>query len=296
MARAAVKAKQAERKKTQPAKSPGRRGRRKHAGGGNPNQHLFFSRLRRRAKGMYVLLAVLFALTFVFVGVGTGTNGGLDQLFSNLNLFHSSGSSVSHALSEVKKHPSDPTGFRDLATAYESKGDTANAATALQEYTNLKPKDAAAWNELAGLQLGEAQAYTNDYQNAYAVQQLAAPSAAFLPTGKLGTAIGTSPIETAAAQAANTNTTAIGEKIGLAYNGAVTSYQALLKLEPTNSNAEFELGQAAQTAGQTTVAVAAYKAFLKLDPASTSAGQIKSLIKQLEPAPAKKTTKAKKTK
>lgn len=295
MARAAVKAKQAERKKTQPTKSPGRRGRRKHASGGNPNQHLFFSRLRRRAKLAYFFLAVLFAITFAFLGVGSGTSG-LDQLFNNLNLFHSSGSSVSSALSEVKKHPSDPKGFRDLATAYESKGDTADAATALQEYTNLKPKDASAWNELAGLQLTEAQNFTNDYQNAYAAQQLAAPSAAFLPTGKLGTAIGTSPIETAAAQAANASTSAIGEKIGLAYNGAVTSYQALVKLQPTNSNADFELGQAAQNAGQTTVAVGAYKAFLTLDPTSTSAGQIKALIKQLEPAPAKKTTKAKKTK
>jgi len=49
MARAAVKAKQAQRAKAQPAKSAVRRGRRKHSGGGNPNQQLFFSRLRRRA-------------------------------------------------------------------------------------------------------------------------------------------------------------------------------------------------------------------------------------------------------
>jgi len=295
MARAAVKAKQAERKKTQPAKSGGRRdrrGRRKHAAGGNPNQHLFFSRLRRRAKVAYVILAVLFAITFAFLGVGSGTSG-LDQLFSNLNLFHSSGSSVSHALGEVKKHPNDPQGFRDLATAYEAKGDTADAANALQQYTNLKPKDAAAWNELAGLQLTEAQSFTTEYQNAYAAQQLAAPSQAFLPTGKLGTAIGTSPIETAAAQAANTNTGAIGQQIGLAYSGAVTSYQALVKLQPGNSNAQFQLAQAAQTAGQTSVAVAAYKTFLKLDPTSTSAAQIKALIKQLAPAPPKKTKKKK---
>jgi cytochrome c-type biogenesis protein CcmH/NrfG len=292
MARAAVKAKQAERKKTQPAKAAGRRGRRKHAAGGNPNQHLFFSRLRRRAKLAYLVLAVLFAVTFAFLGVGSGTSG-LDQLFSNLNLFHSGGSSVSKAQSEVKKHPSDPKGFRDLATAYEAKGDTADAATALQEYTNLKPKDASAWNELAGLQLSLAQNLTTEYQNAYAAQQLAAPSQAFLPTGKLGTAIGTNPIETAAAQSANTNTSAIGEKIGLAYNAAVTAYQALVKLQPSNSDAQFQLGQAAQTSGQTTVAVAAYKAFLKLDPTSTSAPQIKALIKQLEPAPAKKKTKKK---
>ena len=65
MARAAVKAKA---KAKQPVKAAPRRGRRGHAGGGNPNQALFFNRLRRRAKWVYVLLAVLFAATFAFLG------------------------------------------------------------------------------------------------------------------------------------------------------------------------------------------------------------------------------------
>ena len=62
MARAAVKAKQAQRAKT----APKPHGRRKHSGGGNPNQELFFTRLRTHAKWVYVLLAVLFAVTFAF--------------------------------------------------------------------------------------------------------------------------------------------------------------------------------------------------------------------------------------
>jgi len=37
-------------------------------------------RLRRKAKLAYLVLAVLFAITFAFLGVGSGTNGGLDQL------------------------------------------------------------------------------------------------------------------------------------------------------------------------------------------------------------------------
>ena len=294
MARAAVKAKQAQRAKAQPARSVARRGRRKHSGGGNPNQHLFFSRLRRRAKIAYVILAVLFAVTFAFLGVGSGSSG-LDQLFSGLNIFGGGGgASVSKALNEVKKSPSDPKGFRDLATAYEAKGDTANAITALQSYTSLKPKDVKAWNELAGLEITEGQAFTTDYQNAYAAQQLAAPSAAFQPTGKLGTALGTNPIEQAAATIANTATSDIAQKIGLAYNAAVLAYQKVVALQPGNANAEFQLAQAAQTAGQSAVAVTAYKAFLKLNPSSSSATQIKALIQQLSPAPpapAKKTKK-----
>lgn len=294
MARAAVKAKQAQRAKAQPAKSVVRRGRRKHSGGGNPNQQLFFSRLRRRAKVAYLILAVLFAITFAFLGVGSGSSG-LDQLFSGLNIFGGGGgTSVSKAKSFVQKHPTDPKGFRDLATAYEAKGDTPNAISTLQLYTNLKPKDVKAWNELAGLDITQAQAFTTDYQNAYTAQQLAAPSSIFRPTGKLATALGTSPIEQAAATTANTATSDIAQKIGLSYNAAVLAYQKVVGIQPNNANAEFQLAQAAQQAGQSSVAVTAYKAFLKLNPSSSSAAQIRALIKQLSPAPAKPAKKTKK--
>ncbi|HSW83851.1 MAG TPA: hypothetical protein VLH12_10270, partial [Usitatibacter sp.] len=144
MARAAVKAKQAQQRAAQPAKAArkntGGGGRRKHAGGGNPNQQLFFSKLRRRAKFMYLFLAVIFAATFAFLGVGSGT-AGLDQLFSGLNIFGSGGSSISKALKNVQKHPNDPAAFRKLATAYESKSDTVNAISTLQQLTTISPKD-----------------------------------------------------------------------------------------------------------------------------------------------------------
>lgn len=292
MARAAVKAKQAARAKAQPPKSQS--GRRGHAAGGNPNQQLFFSRLRRQAKPAYLILAVLFAVTFAFLGVGSGANSGLDQLFSGLNIFGRGGSSVSKALKEVQKHPSDPKGFRDLATAYAAKGDTPNAISALQQYTALKPKDAKTWSELAGLQLGQAQDYVSQYQAASQNQQLAAPSQAFRPSGKLGTALGTDPIEQAAATVASTATTDLYQRATLAYTGAISSYKALVKLQPANANAQFQLAQAAQTAGDTTTAVAAYKAFLKLNPGSSTAAQVRQLIKQLSPAPATPAKKSKK--
>ena len=301
MARGAVKAKQAQSLKNQKAgggsKAPAKgqqRGRKRHASGGNPNQQLFFSRLRRRAKPAYLILAVLFAVTFAFLGVGSGANSGLDQLLSGLNLFGRGGSSVSKALKDVQKHPSDPKGFRALATAYEAKGDSPNAISALQQYTTLKPKDAKAWSELAGLQLGQAQDYVTQYQAASQSQQLAAPSQAFRPSGKLGTALGTDPIEQAAATTASAATTDLYQRATLAYNGAISSYTSLVKLQPENANAQFQLAQAAQTAGATTTAIAAYKAFLKLNPGSSTAAQVRQLIKQLAPAPAAPAKKSKK--
>jgi Flp pilus assembly protein TadD len=294
MARAAVKAKQAQNKaKAQPQKARPS-GRRRHASGGNPNQQLFFVRMRRSAKPIYVLLAVLFAITFAFLGVGSGGND-LSNLFNNINIFGGgNGKSVSGAQKEITKHPNDPKGYRDLATAYESKGDTGNAITALQQYTNLKSKDVKAWSELAGLQATQAQDYLTQYQNAYLARQLAAPSTAFLPTGKLATALGTNPIESAAANQAQNTVNDLQQRVQLAYNGTVTSWQQVTKLQPKNSNAWFQLANAAQTAGNSTTAVSAYKEYLKLNPSSPNAAQIKALIKQLSPAPAPAPSKKKK--
>jgi tetratricopeptide (TPR) repeat protein len=285
MARAAVKAKQQAKKNAAPPAKPVRSGRRRHAAGGNPNQQLFFIRLRRQAKPAYLVLAVLFGITFAFLGVGSGTNGGLDQLFSGLNFFSSSGTSVSKAQKEIKDHPNSGKGYRDLATAYEGKGDSLNAISALQQYTVQKPKDAAAWSELGGLQFTQAQTYLSAYQAASNARQLAAPSTAFLPTGKLGQGIGTNQIEQSAASQVDATLQDLQSRTQLAYSNAVASYQKAAELQPNNSNAWFQLAQSAQSAGDTTTAVKGYKRYLKLNPNSTSAPQIRQLIKQLAPPP-----------
>jgi predicted O-linked N-acetylglucosamine transferase (SPINDLY family) len=290
MARAAVKAKQAQ----QAAAKPKTRPRRHHKSGGNPTQQLFFERMRRKAKFVYFLLAILFAITFAFLGVGSGSSG-LSDLFTNINIFHHSGTSVSSAQKEIQRRPNDPKGYRDLATAYEGKAETASAITALQQYVALKKKDGKALSELAGLQLSQAADYQNRYGNAYQIQQQVSPSTSFLPTGKLGKAIGTNLIEQAQSSIAGQNAQNLGQRMSLSYADAVATYQQLAKLRPNDANAQFQLGNTAQTAAQITgsptfnlTAVAAYKAYLKLSPDASTAAQVRALIKQLEPAPAKK--------
>jgi tetratricopeptide (TPR) repeat protein len=242
-------------------------------------------RLRRKAKFAYVILAVLFAITFAFLGVGSGNNGGLDQLFSGLNIFSSNGSSVSKAQKEIKADPNSGKGYRDLATAYEAKNDTPNAISALQQYTIQKPKDASAWSELGGLQLSQAQNFLTQYQAANAARQLAAPSQAFLPTGKLAQGIGTNQLEQAAATQADASVQSLQSSTQLAYSNAVSSYQRAATLQPNNASAWLQLGQTAQTSGDVKTALAGYKHYLKLDPSSSIASQIRPLIKQLQPKP-----------
>ena len=244
-------------------------------------------RLRRQAKPMYVILAVLFALTFAFLGVGSGSGGGLDQLFQGLNPFHHSGTSVSKAQKEVTAHPKNPKGFRDLATAYEAKADRAGAISALQSYTTLKPKDVSAWNELAGQQQAQAQDYLTAYRNAYQIRQDAAPSQLLQPAGKLGTAFGTNQLEQAAAQRADTAVNDLSQKVQLAYASVQSSYDQVTQLTPKDPSAWLSLAQAAQTAGDNATAVKGYKRYIKLSPGTSVAPQIKQLIKQLSPAPTK---------
>lgn len=279
MARAAVKANQAA--KAQQAKASRPRGRRRHSGGGNPNQELFFVRLRRHQKWVYALLAVVFALSFVLVGVGSGSGGGLNQLWTGI-FGGGGGSSVSKAQDLVKTDPAK--GYRALATAYETNGNNALAMTALQSYLALKKTDATSWAELGGLQLSQGSKYATQYQSAQQAAQVADPSSAFLPGGTLGTAVGPNPAYTQASQAASTRASTLYQQATSSLTSAVASYQKASKLHPRNTTYLQELANAAANAGNSKVALAALTKFLKVDPHSPLAPQIRKEIKQLAPS------------
>ena len=277
MARAAVKAKQQAKAAAQPTKST-RRKRRGHSGGGNPNQDLFFVKMRRHQKWLYGLLAVVFALGFVGIGVGSGNGAGLSQLYTGL-FGSGKGDAVSKAQDEVKKNPVQ--GYRDLATAYESNGDTAQAITALQNYLVLKTKDAATWGELGDLQLSQGNTYTTQYQNAQQAAQIADPSAPFLPGGVLGSAVGQNPAYTGASQAAASQTSQLYQQASASFKSAVTSYQQASKLHPRSTTYLQLLATAAANAGNNKVAADALRKYLKVYPNAPLKSQILREIKAL---------------
>jgi len=279
MARAAVKAKQqAKAKAAQPAKTRAR-GRRRHSGGGNPNQDLFFVRLRRHQRWVYAALAVVFGLSFVLLGVGSGGNGGLIENFTGL--FSGSGSSsVSKAQDEIKKDP--VKGYQDLALAYEEKGDLKNASEALKSYLVIKKTDAATWATLAGLEMSQGTTFATQYQNAQQAAQTADPSAPFLPGGILGSAVGQNPTYQGASQDAATRTSLLYQKAVGAYGDAVTHYQRASKLRPKNTSYLQQLATAAQNAGNTKVTVNALKRYLKVDPNAPQRKRIEQQIAALQ--------------
>jgi hypothetical protein len=280
MARAAVKAKQQARAKAQPAKTARPSGRRRHAGGGNPNQQLFFMKLRRRQKWVFVLLAVVFGVTFVGVGVGSGSGGGLSQLYSGL--FGSGSNPVSKAKGEIKGNPAK--GYLDLARAYETKSDNPQAMSALQSYLNVKPKDASAWAELGGLELSQAQKYATQYQQAQQAAQLADPSQAFQPGGTLAGAVPANAVFSTASAQASTTTGQLYQQATSASSSAVSDYTRAAKLQPHSATAQQQLASAAANAGAYKVSITAWNRYLTLVPHSPQRAQIKQEIKQLRQA------------
>jgi tetratricopeptide (TPR) repeat protein len=278
MARAAVKAKQqAAKAQVQQSKSR-KRGRRKHSGGGNPNQDLFFVRMRRHQKWLYSLLAVIFALGFVGLGVGSGNGGGLQSLYNSI-LGGSGASSVSKAQDLVKTDPAK--GYRHLATAYEQQGNPALAMGALKKYLLLKKADADSWGELGGLELSSGGRYATRYQQAQQAAQAADPSAPFLPGGTLGTAVGQNPAYSGASQQAASRTSLLYQNAVGAYGRAVTDFQKASKLRPHSSVFLQELATAAENSGDSKVAVGALRRYLKLYPNVPQKKQIEAQIKAL---------------
>ena len=282
MARAAVKAKQQAKAQAQATKSRGRR-RRGHSGGGNPNQDLFFVKMRRHQKWLYGLLAVVFALGFVGVGVGSGNGAGLDQIYSGI-FGGGGGDSVSKAQDAIKKDPKNAKAYRDLATAYEQKGDNGAAATALNRYLVLKKTDAATWGELGGLQLSQGNQFTTQYQNAQQAAQIADPSAPFLPGGVLGSAVGQNPAYQGASQAAASQTSVLYQKATGAFSQAVKAYQKASHLRPHNTAYLQLLATAAANAGNNPVAAQALRNYLKVSPNLPNKAQIEKEIKALSQA------------
>lgn len=266
-------------------------------------EQLFFQRLRVHAKWAFVLLAAVFGLGFVFLGIGSGSNGITDALQNAFNFGKSSGgTSISSLERKTQKNPLDAQAWRDLATAYETKHRTNDAIVALSQYTGLRSKDTSALAELASEYNQQAQQYARDYQAVQAsVAAQTPPAAAFAPPANtpLGKAFNDpkalqDPISTTLQQQAQTaQQTALGN-YQTAQQNAEKAYQRIVALTPNDANAQVQLAQAAQGANDTKVALAAYEAFLKLAPqdplAPSVRAQVKQLKKQLAPAATSKST------
>jgi tetratricopeptide (TPR) repeat protein len=240
---------------------------------------MFFPRLRRHAKWMFVFLALVFGLGFVVFGVGAGGTG-IGDIFRGSG--GGSAQSVSDARSKTDDRPKDPQAWRDLATALETEGQTAEAITALDTAIDLDPKDASALRELAGLHLTRATERQQDAQLAQLRAVFVAPSQGFPSlVAPAGQSVVSDPITNAVNAVASQRVNVALQDAQNEAALAVDAYKRLVALQPQDPNVQLELAQAAQQVGDATTAIAAYERFLKLAPDDPSAGVVREQLKQL---------------
>jgi tetratricopeptide (TPR) repeat protein len=277
MARAAAKQRPPARRH-----DPGRK--HKDSGGQRYEDTLFFNRLRTHAKWVFVLLIIVFAGSFVFLGVGS-SGLGLGDLFNGITGSGSSGPSVGKSLDATAKNPKDAQAWKNLATAYEGKADYASAASAWQQYTRLRPKDADGVQLYANDLTQQLQAQGTEAQNLQLAAQQYQPSTFGPPsTSPLGRALGnlSDPI----GQAAGTSATTAYQNALVALQQTstqlVSAYKRLAKLQPAEPSVRLQLAQVAEKLGDYASAIAAYKQFIKLAPDDASVPQAKAKIKTLQ--------------
>ena len=242
---------------------------------------MFFPRLRRHAKWVFLFLAIAFGLGFVGFGVGAGGVGIGD-------VFRGSGGasgipSVSEAQKRVNENPKDAKAFRDLATAFQAKAETGDAIDALESYIALRPKDADALRELAALylmQLGEAQ---QEYQIAeLRTGYLGATGAALQSINLGGRPLDLDAISSAVSSVMSQDTNAALGKAQQASTQLVDTYKRLAEATPDDPSVQLQLADAAQRGGDLPTAIAAYQTYLKSPGvAEIDKRQIRRLLKQL---------------
>jgi hypothetical protein len=275
MARGAAQA-----RRKQPAKQAPKR---KQRAAPTWEQQMFFPRLRRQAKWVFVFLALVFGVGFVAFGVGSGSTGISDVLRGNF--FGGGGSSVGSQITKaqkrVKSNPKDTDAYLRLAALYQQDNKIAKQIATLQS----APKNYEVLSNLAGVYSSQAQQSLLDYQNA---QRAAAGTFSTPPyVGTLAQVFSQDPL-TQALQGtiSETQSKAVG-----ALRKAETGYRAAAKTAAGTSNeasAQLQLAniavQGVQNFGQPSdalVAIAAYKRYLKLEPNAIGAAQARQTLAQL---------------
>jgi tetratricopeptide (TPR) repeat protein len=246
---------------------------------------MFFPKLRRRAKWVFLLLAIAFGLGFVAFGVGTGVGG--TSIGDVLRDFFTSNGSGAADLDSLKQKATNNPKNADAQIAYANglqiAGQTTAAIAVLQKYTTANPKDANALRQLAALWGAEATKARSDAQaaavaaaQASATQTPAPADSPFLQQVQQNTIAETITTN------ANNKANAANIRAQNAYREAARVYQDLTLLTPDDPSAFLQLGVASQSGNDVTSAIAAYKQFRALAPDDASAPLVKQQLKFLE--------------
>ncbi len=256
--------------------------------------------MRRKTKWVFAFLAVVFALSFVFLGVGSGGSALTDFLNGNIHLFGSGGGpSIESLQKNVAKNPTDPKARLKLANALKTKSDTdatqtVPAIAAYRAYLKLKPGDSSALTELGtlyGTRISEIKAE---------IQSPPTPPLSiinsFQPVNQntvLGTALSSLlPTELSITSLQQGETDKLNQQIGKVIDQHLGVYRTLAAKNPHDSSAFLEIANIAAGDGDSVAALAVYNQFLKKFPGDPLVPDVKRQIKALEKSIASAQTSA----
>jgi cytochrome c-type biogenesis protein CcmH/NrfG len=128
-------------------------------------------RIRKWAKWIALLLAVVFALSFLLLGVGYGGGAGFNifDLFGNkssTNTTLTGNERIAALQTQLQQNPKDITTLQALATAYIDQSDLKTAATYLEQVIAIDPSQKDVYLKLANIYLNQD---VSDYTAAAAV-------------------------------------------------------------------------------------------------------------------------------
>ncbi len=283
MARGAA---QAQRKRAEAAARP-----KKRQSAPSWEEQLFFSRLRRHAKVIYVLLAVVFALGFVVLGVGSGSTG-IGDVLSNL-FKGSSGTSVGSQIKDdqtkITAHPNNMEAYLDLSRLYQQQQNTTAATATLKSALAVQPRNLDVLNQLASIYQGTAETARN---NASAAQAALTAENATPPGVDLNSTFGQAFTGDPLSQTLKTQAQTAFTKMSTAFQKAEQVYQQLATASRGTSqeaNAQLQLASVAQQSlqlsadpKQARIALAAYRRYVKLEPQGAQAQIARQTIAQLQ--------------
>ncbi|MDX6547537.1 MAG: hypothetical protein QOG33_1087 [Gaiellales bacterium] len=243
---------------------------------------MLFEKIRRTQKPVFIFLGAVFALSFVFLGVGSGVGG--ISLGDLLGTSSSSGSSISGLNDKVKKDPKDASAWLQLADAYQTDQQTDPALGAYQQYLNLRPKDVNTITLAAGLYEARAQelAAQASYWNTLSTQYQASNSLLSSTASKLQSAF-PSPVVTAVQGPLQQKASAYQQQAQGDITEAISLWKRAIVISPDDSSFDRALYRDALAIQDYKTAYDAVQAVLRLEPTAPDKAQLENLASQLKP-------------
>jgi len=237
---------------------------------------MFFPKLRRQAKWMFVFLALAFGVGFVGFGVGGGGLGIGDILQGNSS--STSGPSVGDAQDKIDD--GNRAAYKELADAYRNENKTDEAIAAGEQYLKARPNDYEYMKTVAADYEGRA---ARQRDEASAIQESVTASTGgstfgLSPTSKLGRAVGTGRIDQELQSAANQKLTELYSGLQGSYARATQLYQQISAANPKDLLVLQLLANAAYQSRDNQTAIDASRRVIKLAPGTQEARQARQLI------------------